>query len=123
MRDLKFRFLRTDINGDKFWEYRIFPDDLYNNDCSDLGANFSTLSQFTGLKDKNGKEIYEGDIIQEDIDNTKTEIKNYTVKFIDGGFRPLCNNNDEFEDIIYDLNNTEIIGNIFENPELISIDK
>lgn len=69
------------------------------------------LMQFTGLLDKNGKEIYEGDVVNEGVDNL-----NYEVAFQQGGFWLLERDNEmgwpESGDI-------EIIGNIYENPELL----
>lgn len=82
------------------------------------------LMQFTGLKDKNGKEIYEGDI----------------VKFIDtefGGEAFLATNAEgivSYKDgcfgidikdyhLLLPLRKIEVIGNIYENPELLKGDK
>lgn len=70
------------------------------------------LMQFTGLYDKNGKEIYEGDIIKW-IDSDGNE-RIDDVKWINGGL-VLCNSNYT----IGHYANTEIIGNIHENPELL----
>ena len=72
------------------------------------------LMQYTGLKDKNNKEIYEGDIIF--LRGSK-----YKVIFKTEGARFVLRN-DEFELEITFINNNnermEIIGNIYENPEL-----
>ena len=73
------------------------------------------LMQYTGLKDKNNKEIYEGDIIV--LHGSK-----YKVIFKTEGARFVLRN-DEFELEITFINNNnermEIIGNIYENPELM----
>ena len=78
------------------------------------------LIQYTGLKDKNGKEVYEGDIVECYVDGIKEISK---VEFFEGCFCIRAKNNDP--DYIpclctVDTNQTlEIIGNIYENPELI----
>ena len=72
------------------------------------------LMQYTGQKDKNGKEIYEGDII---ICKYGPEIT-MEVKWIDEGFRTLGKyNGDNY--VGYVKNSAEVIGNIYENPELL----
>lgn len=86
------------------------------------------VMQFTGLKDKNGKDIYEWDIVQkwhynkkkwiaivEHIDYIDSKIDGYKGKNVSGFY--LVNDdwdypNEEFVDI-------EVIGNIYENPELL----
>ena len=76
-------------------------------------VNSETIGQYTGLHDKNGKEIYEGDIysiIKYDIDDIgHKEI--HTVKFDE----ILCRFNvNKFDSEAY-----EVIGNIYENSELL----
>lgn len=84
--------------------------------------NLSIPMQFTGLKDKNGKEIFEGDICLIVGDDIPYEvIFNQTLsQFQFGSFniRKLSPLN-EFERDDLKLINVEVIGNIYENPELL----
>ena len=81
-----------------------------------LIAKDITLMQYTGLLDKAGKEIYEGDIV-----GVGTNFKG-TIVFIEGAFvweeydgcwQHLCK---DYEDV------GEVIGNIYENPELLEVE-
>lgn len=91
------------------------------------------LMQYTGLKDKNGKEIYEGDILELRANPFDRKKDLFQVVFKDGGFR------DEWNNYIGqylppDIRNKqggrvrlneacEVVGNIYENPELLEEDK
>lgn len=77
----------------------------------------NAFMQFTGLLDKNGKEIFEGDIVKcfEDLDIEEIE-HIAVVEFTDAQF--VLADIEQPETWPFD-NRTEIIGNIHENPELI----
>lgn len=72
--------------------------------------------QFTGLKDKNGKEIFEGDIVTDDLD-TLSVIEWVDIKYV----RRILNKKSYYCTDGNDLRIAEIIGNIHENPELLKI--
>lgn len=82
------------------------------------------LMQSTGLKDKNGKEIFEGDILTNGIDVMSIKRHDTLGFYIDfkGKIDFVADGADlkEFEEDAKEIaNNIEIIGNIYKNPELI----
>lgn len=81
------------------------------------------LSQFTGLKDKNGKEIYESDIVRlwaNPADYNGYEGHNYKgiIEWDDFSLGFILSDGHGLRD----FNNIEILGNIFENPELLEVE-
>ena len=72
------------------------------------------LMQYTGLRDKNGKEIYEGDIF-----SLGSEKILYVVEWIDVGLRGRQISNRSYVGLEWWKDRIEIVGNIYENPELL----
>ena len=89
----------------------------------EVPASDFIVMQSTGLKDKNGSEIFEGDIVKYEAGcNTVTEEVAYDKNFAGFGVR------DADTDIIFtflqladvvDLISLEVVGNIYQNPELL----
>ena len=90
------------------WKWECYAQSL------EIGKGKSVLMQFTGLFDKNGKEIYEKDIITykkhiDVINFNKLEFKDSYLQGTSYGYH--------FRELL--TGDIEIIGNIYENPELL----
>ena len=92
-----------------------------------LKANDIALMQSTGLTDKNGKEIFEGDIVKVTDGDERTN-------FPDGGIGTICGLDEIFmwyidgqvHNGLFDISQEyyiEVIGNIYENPELLEVNQ
>ena len=88
-----------------------------------------TVGQFTGLTDKNGKRIFEGDIIRikgnEYNEDWKEVDYNGMVIFKDGGFCAIDGTPDDYSvrryGLVRGVFDIEVIGNIHDNPELLTV--
>ena len=140
MREIKFRVL---IDREMYYQdkYEAYGDNLSSIDICKETITITSfynyedvyrfedekvkLMQYTGLKDKNGKEIYEGDIVLIKLDETSTWHKT-VVGFKKGAF--IADLIDK-EDYVYIFHHGftgddfEIIGNVYENKNLLEENK
>ena len=134
MRDILFRGkainrdrgeYRTDYkNGD--WVYGLLmkkyderfenlPAEMSNEDgVTGIEVDYKTIGEYTGLTDTSGKKIFEGDIVVNDLSQMRDALSNkpHVVKFINGRWNYIC---DEGRKV-------KIIGNIYDNLELLKMD-
>lgn len=140
MREIKFRAwveFEPEVSvGSQLGEmqYDVQNGDTLGNTFADaLNSPRCTVMQYTGLKDKNGKEIYEGDYLADDYDGEGNYVLHRIVwdadaaAFIIEMLYDAVNNWQPIEDGIYWLPRDkkhggidfEVIGNIYDNPELL----
>lgn len=114
MREIKFRAW-DNLQGGKF-EYWNAETNKHDGIFWEMikHQSFEKPQQFTGLLDKNGKEIYEGDII---IHYARERIDDFNI-IVEW---KICNEygNPQWNISSFDCDHEEIIGNIYENPELL----
>ena len=119
-REIKFRAWLEGTHDnitftDKSMEYNITVSKGVYADVEkgwDIQGHYPSIAimQFTGLKDKNGKDIYEGDIVKFQQDYIKPTVVYWNDEMT--GFYPLISE----RSIRF-----EVIGNIHENPELLAV--
>ena len=105
MREIKFRAWVEEPGTDKRWFF-------YFKIGETVSPSLSVVAweQFTGLVDRNGREIYEGDIVV-------TDYGTGPVEYSGVGFSVDCDSISEYWETSQSI---EVIGNIHENPELLN---
>lgn len=121
MREFLFRGKTDYLDVRNKWKYGYYVHEendfigYYNKNhclfCYDL-IDIKTLGQYTGIKDKNGKKIFEGDII-------KLYDEYWYISFNYGTFLLTKNSGRCIGISLWPLKDLEVLGNIYDNPELL----
>jgi len=121
MREIKFRFWDKrfrEMKGSTSLLQMMSNMEYYLGDELGIRPKDKIPLQYTGLKDKNGKEIYEGDIIrwetEDGIKTGKVFYKNNVGSFVFASGQDCCGFN-----VFDSLRCMVVTGNIYENPELL----
>ena len=124
MREILFRGKKTGFNE---WVEGFISSPCKNTMCfmveastkADWCVDAETVGQYTGLTDKKGNKIFEGDIVVQPVRETRKHSP-CIVEFHDGKFQAHYVSENRFFDRYYDINSfTKVIGNIHDNPELL----
>lgn len=119
MREIKFRawdgqdtMIYFDFNSIRHDGLIDWNENKYSDTGGGLYIDNCNVMQYTGLQDKTGRDIFDGDIVETDTENiVSIKYNNDFGAYQAGGF-PLTKR--DIEEL-----NIEIIGNIYENPELL----
>jgi uncharacterized phage protein (TIGR01671 family) len=114
MRKILFRGLRNNGRGKLVWIYGGYyrKNDLtfIHNEDVGMAVDRKTVGQYTGLKDKNGVKIFEGDVLKLEDYNGKRTV---TIKYYLGTF--YYTGDGYSDEYIFNGCNFEVIGNIHDN--------
>ncbi|MDN7144419.1 YopX family protein [Liquorilactobacillus mali] len=125
MREIKFRAWHEDSKRYKYMSIESFNFGSFIGLVDDLDwNNVAIWEQYTGLKDNNGKEIYEGDIIKYYGSNKRVKVKTaYGIVFYDsehGCFNSRIQNGEHNKGGI-NPGDDLVVGNIHENADLLEV--
>jgi uncharacterized phage protein (TIGR01671 family) len=120
MREIKFRAWEKNLKEIIPIDSINFEHKIVNMTSAWRFFNEVELMQFTGFKDENGKEIFEGDIVEQ-LDEMRYESITGIVRFLEGTFYIVAIDDKEAWSIFNEVGHNTVLGNIYENPELLEV--
>ena len=134
-REIKFRYLYKDeiYKSNKVKTIILTLEDIESGKAKELHT-ILCREQYTGIKDKNGVEIYVSDVVNlevannceyvyeniNDVYNHNTKFVNIKISFIEGCFVLYSDFIDDDKKMLWLWNNLEVVGNESENKELLN---
>lgn len=107
------------ISEANVFDKRLVLTHIYDKDCNEILVDPETVGQYTGLTDKNGVKIFEGDVLEGDLDDNLDPGAKWRCTVVWGKFGWLCKARQTCPMDEFDIREGEVIGNIYDNPELI----
>ena len=128
-REIKFRGINTETGE---WVYGTYLDGFIINGVAEATEEYiciedwrlvreETVGQYTGFKDKTGKEIFEGDVLEVYDRYGKDMLYTAVVYWNDGYWDAKQIGRNNFKCCYAGFSKCEIIGNIYDNPELLEV--
>ena len=96
----------------------FFGRSVIEQEKDDYAVLDDTVCQYTGLNDKNGTEIFEKDIVETNQYQQSVGTNIFTIEFVEGNYY-LCHDGCTLWTLRSFIDEVEVIGNIFDNPELL----
>lgn len=113
-------------HGSRHWIYTGEIQYMYYPVCADLPTKYEvereTVSEYTGLTDRNDRKIFENDIVSAPFTGyaVKKEERKGVVEFVNGAFSVNWNDSEEYgKNFVEYVHEIKVIGNIFDNQEIL----
>ena len=129
MREIKFRGLTKGVKNDYIWVYGFLATFhtilvIKENFGPSYEIKRKSVGEYTGIKDYEGKEIYEGDIVEKEIMESIFDDSKLigVVKMIEGCWCVVNDKKKVAKNLWSETDVNRVIGNVYENPELLEED-